>query len=76
LSAKPPRSRTGWPEFGWMAGQTVKGQLLTRVKINPGYVAVERVHRTRSVTVKKRAEAIFVSVGEGFAWGFIGLEGA
>ncbi|KAJ0548860.1 hypothetical protein HanRHA438_Chr08g0372001 [Helianthus annuus] len=21
LRAKPPRSRTGWPELGWMAGQ-------------------------------------------------------
>lgn len=33
---KPPRSRTGWPAFGCMAGQTVKGQLLTRVRMRPG----------------------------------------
>lgn len=50
-----------------MAGQTVKGQLLTRVRKRPGFVALVRVHRIRNVAVRKtkELEAIFRScVGE------------
>ena len=58
---------TGLPELGWMAGQTVKGQLLTRVIKRLGFVALVRVHRIRNVAVRKtkELEAIFGScVGE------------
>ncbi len=47
-----------------MAGQTVKGQLLTRVRMRPGFVALVRLQRISNVVVKNRVEpeAIFVSV--------------
>uniref|UniRef100_A0A7C9E2Z8 Uncharacterized protein n=1 Tax=Opuntia streptacantha TaxID=393608 RepID=A0A7C9E2Z8_OPUST len=32
--ANPPRSKTGKPELGWMAGQMVKGQLFTTVRMS------------------------------------------
>ena len=60
-----------------MAGQTVKGQLLTRVRKRPGFVDLVRVHRIRNVAVRKtkELEAIFRScvceserLSEGFGW--------
>ncbi len=47
-----------------MAGQTVKGQLLTRVRLRSGVVAVVRVQRISNVVVKNRVEleAIFECV--------------
>ena len=61
-----------------MAGQTVKGQLLTRVRMRPGFVAFVRVQRISNVVVKSRValelEAIFVCVcvcereSGGFSW--------
>lgn len=40
-----------------MAGQTVKGQLLTRVRIRPGWVALERIKRRESVSaIAEKAE--------------------
>ncbi len=49
-----------------MAGQTVKGQLLTRVRLRPGFVALVRVQRISNVVVKNRVEleAIFECVRE------------
>lgn len=46
-----------------MAGQMVKGQLLTRVSMRLGLLALVRVHRIRNVAVRKRKvlEAIFRS---------------
>jgi hypothetical protein len=47
-----------------MAGQTVKGQLLARVRMRPGFVSLVRLQRISNVVVKNRVEleAIFVRV--------------
>lgn len=71
--AKPPRSRTWWPELGWMAGQTVKGQLLTRVSMRGGRVAWAWTRRRKRVSGRRREEEAMVMDIGGFGFVLFGL---
>lgn len=59
MRANPPRSRTGWPALGWMAGQTGNGQLFTTVRVS---VAWDRGRSRREMKVMKENEAMVVLV--------------
>lgn len=52
-SSNPPFSRTSWPELAWTAGQTVKGQLLTTVRVMGAYSAVDKAEKERRERVRR-----------------------
>lgn len=56
LSSNPPPSSTSWPELACIAGQTVKGQLLTTVRVMGGYDAVERAESERRERIRRERE--------------------
>lgn len=56
LSSNPPPSSTSWPELAWIAGQTVKGQLLTTVRVMGAYDAVDKAERERRERVRRERE--------------------